>query len=48
MAVFEKVDTCATLMISCDVHLFILFLLVICFFSAGVLVISQIKKKIAE
>ena len=32
VAVFEKVNTCARLMISCDVHLFILFLLVICFF----------------
>ena len=32
MAVFEKVNTCARLMISCDVHLFILFHLVICFF----------------
>ena len=48
MAVFEKVNTCARLMISCDVHLFILFLLVICFFSADVPIIYQIKEEIAE
>ena len=44
VAVFEKVDTCATLMISCDVHLFILSSLWYVFFCRRSCYLSNKKK----